>query len=175
MNSEELQKLKFPIGKFVKPDTISENQISEWIETIENLPKILTEITRDLSVEQLNWPYRPEGWAIKQVVHHLADSHINSIIRFKLTLTEEVPTIKPYYEDRWARLIDANEYDLENSLSLLKGLHGKWVSLLQSLTKDELKREYIHPEHGKRFNLEETIGIYAWHLCMALRTPRFPY
>ena len=163
MTSLDLNHLKYPIGKFVKPEQISESLIKEWINTIEVLPKQLSEITKDLTIEQLNLLYRPDGWTIKQVVHHLADSHINSLIRFKLALTEDVPTIKPYHEDRWAKLIDGNDNDLTNSLSLLTGLHAKWVMLLRSLTKDELKREFIHPEHGKRFSLEETMGIYAWH------------
>lgn len=163
MTSSELNLLKYPIGKYVKPETISESVISDWIKTIEELPNQLSKLTKDLSIEQLHWPYRPDGWNIKQVVHHLADSHLNSFIRFKWTLTEDNPTIKPYYEDRWAKLIDGNDNDLSNSLLILKGLHAKWVMLLKSLTKDELKREFIHPEHGKRFSLEQTIGIYAWH------------
>lgn len=163
MTAENLYHLKYPIGEFVKPTIITIVQINEWIETIEQLPIIITELTKDLTIEQLNWPYRPDGWTIKQVVHHLADSHINSIIRFKLALTEDTPTIKPYFEDRWANLIDANDNNLENTLSLLKGLHTKLGMLLRSLTKDDLKREFIHPEHGKQFSLEETIGVYAWH------------
>lgn len=163
MGSLDLEQLKYPIGKFVRPASISEIKILEWIETIENLPETLTNLTKDLTIEQLHWPYRPDGWNIKQVVHHLADSHMNSIIRFKLTLTEDTPTIKPYFEDRWAALIDNNDNNLSHSLSLLKGLHAKMGSLMRSLTKADLKREFIHPEHGKRFSLEETIGTYAWH------------
>jgi hypothetical protein len=163
MATDTLYQLKYPIGKFVKPDVISEAQILEWIGSIERLPKTLSELTKDLSVEQLNWPYRPEGWTIKQVVHHLADSHMNSIIRFKWALTEDTPTIKPYYEDRWAKLIDANDADLSSTLSLLNGLHAKLGKLLRSLSKTGLKREFIHPDHVKRLSLEETIGIYAWH------------
>jgi hypothetical protein len=163
MTSQDLDQLKYPIGKFVKPTSISETQILEWIETIEGLPEILNDLTKDLTVEQLNWRYRPEGWAIKQVVHHLADSHINSMIRFKWTLTEDTPTIKAYHEDRWAKLIDDNDDNLSHTLSLLKGLHAKLGILLRSLTKDELKREFIHPEHGRHISLEETVGIYAWH------------
>ena len=163
MSSQNLEQLKYPIGKFIKPEIISEHLILEWIETIEGLPEILYNLTKKISVEQLNWPYRPEGWNIKQVVHHLADSHMNSIIRFKLAMTEDTPTIKPYHEDRWASLIDAKEDDLRYTLSLLKGLHAKMGTLLRSFTKDDLKREFIHPEHGRRFSLEETIGIYAWH------------
>ena len=163
MDIQNLESLKYPIGKYSKLEDVSEAQIQEWIATIEGLPQILGNITKDLTIEQLSWPYRPGGWTIKQVVHHCADSHMNSMIRFKLTLTEDSPTIKPYYEDRWANLIDSNDDDLSHTLSLLKGLHAKWVLLLRSMTKDELEREFIHPEHGKHFSLEETIGLYAWH------------
>lgn len=163
MTSLELNRLRYPVGKFMRQEVFSESLINEWIKTIEELPKQLSDLTKNLTIEQLNLPYRPEGWTIKQVVHHLADSHLNSLIRFKLALTEETPTIKPYFEDRWAKLIDGNENDLSNSLSLLTSLHAKWVVLLKSLTKDDLNREFIHPEHGKRFSLKETIGIYAWH------------
>lgn len=163
MSSQNLDQLKYPIGKFIKPNIISESQILEWIETIENLPEILTNLTKDLSVDQLNLPYRPEGWNIKQVVHHLADSHMNCMIRFKWTLTEDTPTIKAYHEDRWAKLKDDNDNDLSHTLYLLKGLHAKLGTLLRSLTKEDLKREFIHPEHGRHISLEETIGIYSWH------------
>ena len=163
MSSQNLEQLKYPIGKFTKPDIISESLVLEWIETIEGLPEILYKLTKNLTIEQLNCPYRPNSWNIKQVVHHLADSHMNSMIRFKLTMTEDAPTIKPYHEDRWARLIDGNDSDLRHTLSLLKGLHAKMGTLLRSFTKADLKREFIHPEHGRRFSLEETIGIYAWH------------
>lgn len=163
MTSQNLDHLKYPIGKFIKPDSISESQILEWIETIENLPETLTNLTKDLSVDQLNLPYRPEGWNIKQVVHHLADSHMNCMIRFKWTLTEDTPTIKAYHEDRWAKLKDDNDNNLNHTYFLIKGLHAKLGTLLRSLTKEDLKREFIHPEHGRHISLEETIGIYAWH------------
>ena len=119
----------------------------------------------DLSTEALQWTYRPKGWTIKQVVHHCSDSHMNSIIRFKLALTEDSPTIRPYYEDRWANLIDGNDDNLEDTLVLLKGLHAKLGKLLRHISDVDMSREFIHPEHGKRFRLDETIGIYAWH-CM---------
>lgn len=163
MTTEELNNLKYPIGKLIKPENISETEIGEWIDTIEDLPKALTKLTKDLSIDQLNLPYRPEGWNIKQVVHHLADSHMNSVIRFKWALTEDNPTIKAYHEDQWAKLIDANDNDLSSSLYLLKGLHAKWGKLLRSLTMDDFKREFIHPEHGRRLSLEVTLAIYAWH------------
>jgi hypothetical protein len=163
MRDSELQNLKYPIGEFNKPDVINESIIKKWIADIENFPQIVETLTKDLTVNQLNWCYRPDGWTIKQLVHHCADSHINSIIRFKLALTEDLPEIRPYYEDRWAELADSLDDTIEDSLTLLKGLHSKWGKLLKSLTEAELNKEFIHPEHGKRFSLKENIGIYAWH------------
>lgn len=163
MTAIELERLKYPIGTFIKPDVIDETIIKKWIDDIENFPKALATLTRGLTIEQRNWKYRPDGWTIKQVVHHCADSHMNSIIRFKLSLTENSPEIRPYWEGRWAELADSLDDNLGDSLTLLKGLHRKWVKLLKSLTKDDLKRDFIHPEYGKRFTLKENIGIYAWH------------
>src|SRR5690606_40023431 len=107
--------------------------------------------------------YRPEGWTIRQLVHHCADSHMNSFIRFKLTLTEETPTIKPYLEDLWAELPDASHLPIDSSLDVLKGLHHRWTALLKSLTEEDLKRQFIHPETNERISLETNIGIYAWN------------
>ncbi|WP_298761789.1 YfiT family bacillithiol transferase [uncultured Psychroserpens sp.] len=163
MTSEELYKLRFPIGEFTAPQNISSEMISGWINDIEQFPKAINEAIKDLNVDQLKWQYRPDGWSIKQVVHHCADSHMNSIIRFKLALTEDSPTIRPYYEDRWANLIDGNDDSLDDTLSLLKGLHAKLSKLLRNISEEELSREFVHPEHGKRFRLDETIGTYAWH------------
>ncbi|WP_033960731.1 YfiT family bacillithiol transferase [Psychroserpens jangbogonensis] len=160
---EELIKLKFPIGEFTKPDNINNNQISQWIDDIEGFPNKVEHHTKNLSVEQLNWKYRPEGWTIKQVVHHCADSHMNSIIRFKLALTEDTPTVRPYYEGRWANLIDGNDDKLDDTMLLLKGLHAKLGTLLRNLSPEDLPKEFVHPEHGKHFRLDETIGVYSWH------------
>ncbi|BDS09754.1 putative metal-dependent hydrolase [Aureispira anguillae] len=158
-----LEQLKFPIGEFVRPSTITPTIISQWIEDIRDFPHRLEEILVGLTTTQINWKYRPNGWTIKQVVHHCADSHINSIIRFKLALTEDTPTIRPYWEDRWAELSDSLEDDLSDSLLLIKGLHSKWSKLLTRLSNTELERSFVHPEHGKHFSLKENIGIYAWH------------
>jgi hypothetical protein len=163
MIEEQLLKLKFPIGTYINPESINEHHISKWITDIESFPQKVIQLTNDLSVEQLNWQYRPEGWTIKQVVHHCADSHMNCLIRFKLALTEDTPTIRPYYEDRWANLIDGIDDDLNNTLYLLKGLHAKLGKLLHNLTPEDLSKEFVHPEHGKHFRLDETIGTYAWH------------
>ncbi len=137
--------------------------MQQWIEDIEKFPIRVEQLVKDINVEQLNWRYRPDGWTVKQVIHHCTDSHINSLVRFKLALTEDTPVIRPYFEDRWAELEDGLTDDINASLMLLKGLHRKWGVLLKSLTSIQLSREFMHPEHGRKFNLGETIGNYAWH------------
>lgn len=163
MTESQLEKLKYPIGTFNKPERIDTRLIEKWISDIEALPKSIEALVKGLSVKELNYRYRPDGWNIKQVVHHCADSHMNSMIRFKLALTEDSPTIRPYFEDRWATLIDNNDDDLTDTLSLLKGLHAKLGKLLRNISKEDLSREFIHPEQGRRFKLDEAIGMYAWH------------
>ncbi len=155
--------LRFPIGEMPSEKHPTSAQLEQWILTIEQFPSTLQEVVKDLSVDQLNWCYRAGGWSIKQLVHHCADSHMNSFIRFKLALTEEVPAIKPYFEDRWAELSDSLDDNIEDSLLLLRALHRKWVKLLKSLSQEELNRTFVHPEHGTSFSLVENIGIYAWH------------
>jgi DinB superfamily len=163
MLKPDLYKLKYPIGEFIKPQSIDAPIIKKWIGEIESFPERVNTITEGLSVAKANWRYRPNGWTIKQVVHHCGDSHINSFMRFKLVLTEDFPAIRPYFEDKWAELPDSLDDDLKDSILLLKGLHRRWVKLLKSLTESDLKKEFIHPEHGMRFSLDENIGIYAWH------------
>src|SRR3970040_1764291 len=160
-NDLNLEKLKFPIGKCPKIDDVAKNDLENWIATIENFPSKLKNLTSPLSVEELNWIYRPKGWSIKQVVHHCADSHINSLIRFKLALTEDVPTIKPYEEALWAELADGKSNDISPSLQIIEGVHARWVLLLKSFGEKELKRQFFHPENLKIASLEETIGVYA--------------
>lgn len=155
--------MKYPIGKFEKPTNIGQELIAQWIGDIETFPKRLRVLVEGLSVEELNWNYRPDGWSIKQVVHHCSDSHLNSIIRFKWALTEDTPTIKAYFEDRWAELADSKDDDLTLSLNLIDGLHAKWVRILRSLTADQLERTFFHPESQRHIGLKENIGIYAWH------------
>lgn len=155
--------LRFPIGEFQKPEVITPYHITEWTKTIHDFPSKLEGLTKVLDNTAKDWIYRPDGWSIKQVVHHCADSHMNSFIRFKLSLTENTPTIRPYYEDRWAELEDGLDDNLTPSIELLKGLHQRWIKLINSLSEQDLKLEFIHPEHGSRFSLAETIGTYAWH------------
>ena len=157
------ENLKFPIGKCPKIDEVSKNDLETWITTIELFPSKIKKLTETLSVEELNWVYRPKGWNIKQVVHHCADSHINSFIRFKLALTEDVPNIKPYEEALWAEHEDGNSNDISPSIQIIEGVHARWVLLLRSLGGAALKRQFFHPANLKISSLEETIGVYAWH------------
>lgn len=152
--------LRFPIGEFVFPTAITEVQIKNSIQTIDQFSKEVEQLVSPLTKEQLNWKYRPNGWNIQQVIHHCADSHMNSFIRFKLALTEDKPVVKPYFEDRWAELIDA---DIESSLLLLNGLHTRWVVLLNALSGEQLTRVFIHPEHGLEISIEQNICFYGWH------------
>lgn len=162
MQIDHLEHLKYPIGKASIPGIITEQDIQKWISALEAFPKKIRLITENLSKEQLNTPYREGGWTIRQVVHHVADSHYHSYIRFKWSLTEEKPVIKAYYEDRWAELHDYKA-PIELSLNALDSLHAKWVYFLKGLTDDDLKRVFIHPETGEEITLEKNIGIYAWH------------
>ena len=155
--------LKFPIGEFQKTNSISENNIQNWIATIENFPKEIKKLTENLSVEKLNLKYRPNGWSVKQVVHHCADSHMNSFIRFKLALTEVNPTIKPYDESKWAELVDANEDNILDSILIIEGIHARWTKMLKSFNDTDLSKTFIHPENKKSYELREVIGLYAWH------------
>lgn len=153
------QDLRFPIGKF---DPALYPSRDKNISTIANLLAEVRVAIADLTDEQLDTPYRPGGWTLRQTVHHIADSHINSLCRFKLALTEdEPPTIRPYYEDRWAELADS-KLPVEVSLGIIDGVHRRWAELLNSMTDAEYEREFIHPETGT-WKLEKVLALYAWH------------
>ncbi|SEL26729.1 YfiT family bacillithiol transferase [Parapedobacter koreensis] len=161
--SVAIYQLKYPIGPFTKPEPLDGRVVASAIDTIASFPTKLRLAVATLTSEQLDTPYRPEGWTVRQVVHHCADSHMNSFIRFKLALTEDAPIIKPYYEDRWAELADTKALDITYSLILLDGLHARWAALLRSLEPTALKRVFIHPEQGKQLALDEATALYAWH------------
>jgi len=154
--------LRYPIGKFRFPDAVSAEDRAKFIAQIAEAPARLRAAVGGLTDAQLDTPYRPEGWTIRQVVHHVPDSHLNSYVRFRLALTEEEPEIKAYYEDRWAELPDARTAPIEISLALLESLHGRWVALLGSLQDAEWKRTFRHPELGL-VSLEKNAALYAWH------------
>ncbi len=154
--------LRYPIGKFEPPTQVSDSLRREWIDNIAKAPDVYRAAVKGLSEEQLNTPYRPEGWTVRQVVHHVADSHLNAYTRFRLALTEDQPTVKPYEEARWAKLEDARTAPVDLSLALLDPLHKRWVLLLQSMSPADFGRTFRHPEHGL-MTLDTNLGMYAWH------------
>jgi hypothetical protein len=162
MEVAELETLRYPIGKFTYPKGFSEAEVENQIKTLENLPGQLRKAVEGLSKEQLDTPYREGGWTVRQVVHHIPDSHFNAYIRFKLALTEDNPTIKPYFEKKWAELPD-KDVPIEPSVDLLEALHKKWVYLIRHLTHEDLNRTFFHPEHKKSRTLYETLALYDWH------------
>lgn len=165
MNSTELelQTLKYPIGNFKVPEAYSNTLISECKQTIAGFADVIQDKVKGLTHEQLNWKYRPNGWTVKQVVHHCADSHMNAFIRFKWTLTENKPLIKPYHEASWAELPDSLEGDVEDSLTILKGLHRRFAVLLNNLDQDDLEKTFVHPDWDDPLSLNMTLCLYAWH------------
>ena len=160
--STDLSSLQYPVGKFVKPETVTPAMIEEWIAYLEKFPQVFRQTAESLSEAQLDSPYRPDGWTGRQVVHHVADSHMNAFIRFKLSLTEDFPTIKPYMEDRWASLSDA-KLPIEVSLRILEDVHTRWVCVLKDI-KDWENQGYYHPEFGTVKNsLGKVLALYHWH------------
>ena len=158
----DLEKLKYPIGRYQVDDKIDKAAIDKFIKEIELLPERLADAVRGLNLQQLKTPYRQEGWTVQQVVHHIADSHLNAYIRFKLALTESKPIVKPYDEKLWAELPDAKLIDINVSLSFIDSLHKRWVILLKQLKSKDFDKEFLHPESGMK-NLKETLCLYAWH------------
>ena len=154
---------RYPIGKYEYIGEISSAQREVWINEIEELPAVLKEAVKGLTEEQLDLAYREGGWTLRQVVHHLADSHMNSFMRFKLALTEDTPAIKPYDEERWAELHDSANTDINLSIMLLEALHKRWVILLRSMAESDYKKQFYHPAAQKMIGLDENLGIYAWH------------
>lgn len=144
------------------PTSVTAHQRQQWIATLRNLPGQLRQATADLNSAQTEIQYRPGGWTVRQVVHHLADSHMNANIRIRLALTEESPVIKPYFEDRWAELADARTEDIQVSLQLLEALHKRWNVLWESLNDEQFARTYRHPEMGE-MRMDQVLALYAWH------------
>ncbi|WP_298472748.1 YfiT family bacillithiol transferase [uncultured Maribacter sp.] len=160
---ENIKQLQYPIGHFKFPKIVSDELLEEWITQLENLPSDLTELVKDFSEEQLSTPYRNGGWTVKQLIHHIADSHHHSYTRFKWALTEDKPLIKAYEEKDWSGLLDANTAPINLSLSYLSALHAKIVYLLKGLSSEDLSKSYMHPEGNVEVSVLENIGKYAWH------------
>lgn len=159
----ELEQLKYPVGKFDYSKLLSFTDVSEGIKLIETFPGRLSALVNSLTPAQLNTPYRPDGWTALQVVHHVADSHSNALTRFKLALTEDNPTIKPYHENLWAELADSKITPVDVSLQWITALHKRWEILLHSMEDADFKRTYFHPESQKTIPLMQVVPLYAWH------------
>jgi len=158
--------LRYPIGKFewIRPE--NEEQMAKrrvhYIDVLAKLPSDVRAAVKELSAEQLDTPYRPEGWTVRQVVHHVPDSHMNAYVRFKLALTEDNPTIRPYDEAQWAKLPDSAITPIEVSLQLLAALHSRWVHVVRSMQPSDFARTLVHPERGV-LSLDQMLAMYAWH------------
>ena len=163
MTNQEIEQLRYPIGVFDCPNNISKQHIESWISILKHYPNRLENLVIALTDDQLDTPYRQDGWTIRQVIHHVSDSHHHSYIRFKWALTEDKPIIKYYYEQLWAELPDAKLAPIQMSLDHLRTIHFKLVYLLKSLNEDQLNRSFIHPENNEEVILKKNIGIYAWH------------
>lgn len=161
--TENIELLKYPIGKFIAPASVSSDQIASWIGELEALPSRIREAVVGLNDEQLDTSYRPGGWTLRQVIHHIPDSHMNAYIRFKLAVTQDHPTILPYMEDRWAELEDGKNAPIAVSLDLIESIHKRWTMFLRSLNEAQFSRTYFHPENQKTFILHNVLGMYAWH------------
>ena len=155
--------LRYPIGHFTRPASSMAGIRAAHIQTLRLLPERLKEAVSGLGDQQLDTPYREGGWTVRQAVHHVADSHANAYIRFKLALTEDWPTIKPYDEAAWAELADTRLLPIQISLDLLTALHTRWVSLLEAMGDEDFHRGYVHPEAGGRQNLAQVLALYDWH------------
>ena len=163
MDKTKFEHLRFPIGRFKAPEQYTDTLINQYIEEIAALPRQMKAVTEPLSDEQLDTSYRPEGWTLRQVIHHVADSHLNSYIRFKWTLTEDSPLIKTYSQKDWAMLPEAKSAPISISLDILESLHKRWVLMLKNIDAEDRKREFIHPETNRPFSLNLAIALYAWH------------
>lgn len=158
-----LEELRYPIGPYTPPISFTEADLIKWMTAIEALPLWLDVIIENLDAHQLDTPYRPGGWTMVQVIHHLADSHMNAFMRLKLALTEASPAIKPYDEARWAETAEVQSVPVNVSITLLHALHRRWVALLQGIHEDEWRRTYFHPERNREFPVWEMTAMYAWH------------
>jgi hypothetical protein len=163
MREASVTDLQYPIGKFAYDGAMTDARRAACVARISAAPAALRAAVAGLTDAQLDTPYRPDGWTVRQVVHHVPDSHLNAYVRMRLALTEDVPTIKPYEEARWAELPDARTLPVEVSLALLEALHVRWTALLRTFGAVEGARQLRHPEHGRLMTIDELLALYAWH------------
>ncbi|GEN70732.1 YfiT family bacillithiol transferase [Chryseobacterium lathyri] len=159
----DLEQKKFPIGQFQQSENICDTKLDEHIKVIKNFPARLKDLIENFTDEQLDTPYREGGWMVRQLINHIADSHINSFIRFKLALTEDNPVIKPYDEAKWAELQDSANMPVKPAMRMIKGTHQRWTVLLNTLTNKQFERTFRHPEQNKDYDLRHYLAFYVWH------------
>lgn len=157
-----MDNLQYPIGQFEAPATYTAEQITAWIKEIEAFPGKVHHAVLGFTTEQFDTPYRPGGWTVRQVIHHLADSHFNCFMRFKLALSEDFPTIRPYEQGEIALLADYS-LPVSPSMKILEGLHQRWVKLMHGMNEDQWKRKFYHPGYDKEYTLQSALGMYVWH------------
>jgi hypothetical protein len=160
---DNMEHLRYPVGRYQVPDVYTTKALNEWITIIEALPSWMDVCIENLDEVHLQTPYRPGGWTVQQVIHHVADSHINAYVRLKLALTEDNPTIKPYQEARWAELADTQIVPVNISVTLLHALHRRWVAVLRNMEPKDWERTYYHPDNKRDYPLWEMTAMYAWH------------
>ncbi|GAA4462254.1 bacillithiol transferase BstA [Nemorincola caseinilytica] len=163
MTDNELEQLRYPIGRYEKPAAFDAAQLPEWLGVLRALPSWMDACIENLDEQQLHTPYRPGGWTIQQVVHHVADSHLNAYIRLKLALTEDNPTVAPYDENAWATLPDVEAVPVNVSVTMLHTIHRRLVAVLERLSPADMERTYFHPQHQRTFPIWELIALYVWH------------
>lgn len=160
---DNLEQKRFPIGRFEEPEKICDITLDKHIKVIKNFPGKLRDLIESFTDDQLDTPYREGGWTVRQLVNHIADSHINSFIRFKLALTEDNPVIKPYDEAKWAELQDSLNMPVKPAMRMIRGTHQRWTVLLNTLTNKQFERTFRHPEQNKDYNLRHYLAFYVWH------------
>lgn len=163
MSEQELEKLRYPIGRLSIPAEITKTQRDAWIDILETFPDRLEQLVQTITETQLETPYRPDGWTVRQVIHHIADSHHHSYARFKWALTEDKPVIKTYEEKDWAELKDVKKAPISISLLHIRAVHTKLTNLLKSMDDVDFERSFMHPETGREVFLKMNLAIYAWH------------
>lgn len=162
MADNSLDALRYPVGKFAPVNDADMTLRATWINDIAATPEIIAALVGAMTPAQMMTPYRADGWTAAQVVHHMADSHVNAYIRTRFVLSEDHFTVKPYNENRWAQFVDATDPDVTPSVHMLRGLHARWVTLLRTLGPDDFARQMLHPERGP-MTLDTLIQLYAWH------------
>lgn len=163
MEDSQLEKLRYPIGRFTFNSAADEKEVKKWVRNIEKHPANLKKALKGLDEKKLNTPYRAGGWSVRQVVHHLADSHMNAFIRIKLALSENNPTIKPYPEAEWAEMDDAKKVPVKVSLTLLEALHHRWTVMNKKIKSADYGRTVFHPEKKREVTIKEFLELYSWH------------